>query len=525
MELICVLIMLIMWVIRVSIMVLFGKVVVSWWILPILAHKNLKRNGFEGPSPTFPLGNITEMKKIMKAAAAISGSSSTSFASSNNFSHDIHSTIFPHFAQWQNSYGKKFVYWLGTEPFLYIADPQLVKKISEAVMGKNWGKPAVFRNDREPMFGDGLVMTEGDDWIRHRHILTPAFNPANLKAMTKFMVESTTKMVKEWRSLVNSGQPEIDVEREITATAGDIIAKASFGMSSGGGGEEALNNLRALQLTLFSNSSYVGVPFSSVFLYPARTLAAKKLGAQIDRLFFSIISHRKLSPDSDSDLLTRLIQSQSNQRVALTPREVVDECKTFFFGGHETTALAISWTLLLLATRPEWQNILREEIKEVVGDKDIDFSMLSSLKKMGWVWNEVLRLYPSAPNIQRQAKGDIDLGDMKIPKGTNIWIDIVAMHHDSTLWGDDVNEFKPERFQQDTIHGGCNHKMGYLPFGFGGRMCIGRNLSSMEYKIVLTLILSTFSLSLSPSYSHSPANLLSLRPAHGIPLILSPLYP
>lgn len=211
--------------------------------------------------------------------------------------------------------------------------------------------------------------------------------------MTKFMVESTTKMVKEWRSLVNSGQPEIDVEREITATAGDIIAKASFGMSSGGGGEEALNNLRALQLTLFSNSSYVGVPFSSVFLYPARTLAAKKLGAQIDRLFFSIISHRKLSPDSYSDLLTRLIQSQSNQRVALTPREVVDECKTFFFGGHETTALAISWTLLLLATRPEWQNILREEIKEVVGDKDIDFSMLSSLKKVSPYFSLSLRLF------------------------------------------------------------------------------------------------------------------------------------
>lgn len=79
--------------------------------------------------------------------------------------------------------GKKFVYWLGTEPFLYIADPQLVKKISEAVLGKSWGKPAVFRNDRELMFGDGLVMTEGDNWIRHRHILTPAFNPANLKVI------------------------------------------------------------------------------------------------------------------------------------------------------------------------------------------------------------------------------------------------------------------------------------------------------------------------------------------------------
>ncbi|KGN57414.2 hypothetical protein Csa_010508 [Cucumis sativus] len=506
-------------------MVLFGKVVISCWILPTLAHKKLKRNGFEGPSPSFPLGNITEMKKIMKAAAA--GGAAINGSSSNNLSHDIHSTIFPHFAQWQNSYGKKFVYWLGTEPFLYIADPQLVKKISEAVLGKSWGKPAVFRNDREPMFGDGLVMTEGDNWIRHRHILTPAFNPANLKAMTKFMVESTKKMLEEWRRQVKSGQSEIEVEREITATAGEIIAKASFGISKCGGGGEALNNLRALQLTLFKNSSYVGVPFSSLVLYPARTLAAKRLGAQIDRLFFSIISDRKISGSGSaySDLLSRLIGSEYKGGAGLSPREVVDECKTFFFGGHETTALAISWTLLLLATSPDWQTILRDEIKEVIGDKDIDFSMLSSLKKMGWVWNEVLRLYPSAPNIQRQAKGDIDLGDVKIPKGTNIWIDIVAMHHDPTLWGDDVNEFNPKRFQHDTIHGGCNHKMGYLPFGFGGRMCIGRNLSSMEYKIVLTLILSTFSLSLSPSYTHSPATLLSLRPAHGIPLILTPLHP
>ncbi|XP_022968014.1 cytochrome P450 714C2-like [Cucurbita maxima] len=514
---------LITWVL---IMVLFVKVVVSWWVLPVLAHQKLKRNGFRGPPPTFPLGNIAEMKRIRKASAAINGDSH-SFPSSK-VSHDIHSTVFPHFAQWQASYGKKFVYWLGTEPFLYIADPHFMKQISVAVMAKGWGKPAVFRNDRRPMFGDGLVMTEGDVWVRHRHILTPAFNPANLKAMTKFMVESTTKMLNEWSSLVNSASGEIDVEREITATAGDIIAKASFGICNGGG-RDAFDYLRALQFTLFQNSTYVGVPFSSLFFCPGRTLAAKRLGAAIDRLFLSLVSERKLSQNSSSDLLSRLIEGQKSTgdvgKMGLTTRELVDECKTFFFGGHETTALATSWTLLLLATRPEWQDILREEIKEVIGDKEIDFNMLSGLKKMGCVFSEVLRLYPSAPNIQRQAKGDIEVGSMTIPKGTNIWIDIVAMHRDPDLWGDDANEFKPERFVEDSIRGGCNHKMGYLPFGFGGRMCIGKSLSSMEYKIVLTLILSRFSLSLSPNYSHSPATLLSLRPAHGLPLIVTPLHP
>jgi cytochrome P450 len=143
--------------------------------------------------------------------------------------------------------------------------------------------------------------------------------------------------------------------------------------------------------------------------------------------------------------------------------------------------------------------------------------------QMGWVMNEVLRLYPSAPNVQRQARGDIQVDDLTIPNGTNMWIDVVAMHHDPALWGDDVNEFRPERFKEDGIHGGCKHKMGYMPFGFGGRMCIGRNLTFMEYKIVLTLILSRFSFTVSPTYTHSPSILLSLRPQYGLPLILQPL--
>jgi hypothetical protein len=77
--------------------------------------------------------------------------------------------------------GKVFIYWLGTEPFLYVADPEFLKKMSGEVMARSWGKPTVFKNDRDAMFGKGLVMTEGDDWVRHRHVITPAFHPTNLK--------------------------------------------------------------------------------------------------------------------------------------------------------------------------------------------------------------------------------------------------------------------------------------------------------------------------------------------------------
>ncbi|KAK7270858.1 hypothetical protein RJT34_26341 [Clitoria ternatea] len=491
------------------------KLTFSWWVSPIQKHLKLRRCGFGGPPPSFPLGNIQEIK--MK-------NSVNSSHGSSNLTHDIHSTVFPYFSRWQNSHGKVFIYWLGTEPFLYIADPEFLKKMSTEVMAKRWGKPRVFRHDRDPMFGNGLVMVEGNEWVRHRHVIAPAFSPLNLKAMASMMVESTNQMIDRWISQINMGNPEIDVEREVVATAGEIIARTSFGMK-GQNAKEVSEKLRALQMTLFKTTRYVGVPFGKCFNVK-KTLEAKKLGKEIDKLLLSVIKDRKKSSinrQSQEDLLGLLLRG--NHQVdgkKFTTRELVDECKTFFFAGHETTALAISWTLFLLATHEDWQIQLRDEIREVVGDKQLDINGLAGLRKMKWVMNEVLRLYPTAPNVQRQAREDIRVDNLTVPNGTNMWIDVVAMHHDPTLWGKDVNEFRPERFMDD-VNGGCNHKMGYLPFGFGGRMCVGKNLSFMEYRVVLTLLLSRFSFKLSPGYNHSPSIMLSLRPSYGLPLIVQPL--
>ncbi|KAJ7969944.1 Cytochrome P450 [Quillaja saponaria] len=300
-------------------------------------------------------------------------------------------------------------------------------------------------------------MAEGNDWVLRRHVITPAFSPLHFKALESLMVDSTKGMLDKWVLQINSGNQEIDVEKEITVVGGEIIAKASFGMSY--------------------QNNFLG-------------------------------------------LLLQENNVEGRQGKTLSTQQLVDECKTFFFGGHDTTALAITWSLMLLARHQDWQNQLREEIREVVGDNELsDINTLAALKKMEWVMNEVLRLYSPAPNIQRQARENIQVVDFIVPKGTNLWIDVVVMHHDRALWGKDVNEFKPERFKDDA-HGGCEHKMRYLPFGFGGRMCIGRNLTFLEYKVVLTLILSRFSFTLSTTYCHSPSVLLTLRPTHGLPLMM-----
>lgn len=200
------------------------------------------------------------------------------------------------------------------------------------------------------------------------------------------MVESAKNMLERWEEMIKAGGEEIDVEREITSTTAEIIAKTSFGISYEKG-QKVFEKLRAMQMTLFKTTRFVGVPFGK-YMCPKQTMEAKNLGKEIDGLVLAIIEERKRSNGSEhphNDLLSLLLaenQVKGRSGKSLSTRELVDECKTFFFGGHETTALALTWSLLLLAMHPEWQTELREEIKNVIGDDEVDASKLAGLKKV-----------------------------------------------------------------------------------------------------------------------------------------------
>ena len=356
--------------------------------------------------------------------------------------------------------------------------------------------------------------------------------------MIGLMQETTSKMVAEWSAAVASGGGVVDVERGVVRNAAEIIAKASFGVADDEAGARVFLKLQAMQAMLFQSNRLVGVPLARL-LHVRKTYEAWRLGREIDALLMEIIDARRRAAGG-KDLLSLLLAgtepeatNTNKRRRLLTTRELVDECKTFFFGGHETTALALSWTLLMLAAHPDWQDALREEVIRELGDGDhLDAAALGRLTKMGWVMSEVLRLYPPSPNVQRQALEDVTAAEGRkksaaaaavIPRGTNMWVDVVAMHHDVELWGDDAHEFRPERFGRDPVQGGCRHRMGFLPFGFGGRICVGRNLTAMEYRVVLAMLLRRFRLSVAPQYRHAPKIMLSLRPSNGIQLHLTPL--
>lgn len=138
-------------------------------------------------------------------------------------------------------------------------------------------------------------------------------------------------------------------------------------------------------------------------------------------------------------------------------------------------------------------------------------------KQLSMVIYETLRLYPPSAFVIREAFQDIKLKDTVIPKGTNIQIPIAILHQIPNLWGPDAKEFNPQRFQ-NGIPGASKIPQAYIPFGVGTRSCVGQRLALTQLKLILSLILSKFSFSLSPSYQHSPTCRLFIEPSYGVSL-------
>nr|GEV13402.1 cytochrome P450 734A1-like [Tanacetum cinerariifolium] len=142
---------------------------------------------------------------------------------------------------------------------------------------------------------------------------------------------------------------------------------------------------------------------------------------------------------------------------------------------------------------PTWQDMARDEVRGVCGSHDIPTKdCVSKLKTLTMILNESLRLYPPIVASIRRAKADVELGGYKIPRGTELLIPILAVHHDQTIWGKDANEFNPRRFSDGVARAG-KHPLAFIPFGLGVRTCIGQNLAMLQAKLTIAMILQSWS--------------------------------
>jgi cytochrome P450 len=199
----------------------------------------------------------------------------------------------------------------------------------------------------------------------------------------------------------------------------------------------------------------------------------------------------------------------------LTDTELRDNIITFIGAGHETTSLALTWTLYLLAHAPEWQERLAAEARDVCGVGDVEAEHLPRLVQHEWVIKEAMRLYPPAPAMARTAAQDIELTNLSVQKGDQIILAIYPMHRHESLW-DEPNRFDPERFSPERSK--HHHRYQYIPFSGGPRICIGMRFAMMEAVTILAHLVRSAQVSQLPGFVPYPKTRITLRPDGGMRL-------
>ncbi|CAL0321672.1 unnamed protein product [Lupinus luteus] len=485
-----------------------------YWLTPRRIKKTMEKQGVRGPKPRFITGNIIDM------ASLLSNSISQDM---DTISHDTVPRLLPHFVAWSNQYGKRFIYWNGIEPRLCLTETKLIKEFlakHSSISGKSWMQ----QQGSKYFIGLGLLMANGEDWHHQRHMVAPAFMGEKLKGYFGQMVECTNEMLQSLQIAFESRKNEVEIGDYLTKLTADIIARTEFG-SSYEKGKQIFHLLTKLQVRCAQATRHLCFPGSRFFpnTYNKEIKSMKK---EVERLLMEIIQSRKDSVEIGrshsygNDLLGILLDEIQKNGGSLNLQLVMDECKTFFFAGHETTALLLTWTTMLLASNPYWQDKVRNEVREVFNGGTPSLDQLSKLNVLQMVINESMRLYPPATMLPRMAFQDIVLGDLYIPKGLSVWIPLLAIHHSEELWGKDVNEFKPERFASKSFMPGR-----FIPFAFGPRNCVGQTFAIMEGKIILAMLISRFSFTISENYKHAPVTVLTIKPKHGVQICLKPLEP
>jgi len=346
------------------------------------------------------------------------------------------------------------------------------------------------------LLGNGLLTSDGEEWRRQRRRIQPGFRHESIQRYARLFAEEAEGLVHGLRD----GQV-IDLRREMMQLTLRIVCRALFGQRFAGRSGRLARAIHVLQeQVLYPKLFPAWVPT------PANLLR-KYMTAEIDREVYPIID-RGGEPGS---LLSDLI-AMTDDEGAMTRQQLRDEVVTLFLAGHETTALALTWSLYQLALHPEIDAELAEELARAPSDlARLEPAALPSCER---VLNETLRLYPPAYVIPRVCAEPVELGGFRVERGSEVWMWIYFMHHDAR-WFDEPERFRPERFLPAAE--AARRPNTFVPFGAGTRACVGRHFAMFEAISCLTALLRRFKLSLKSSRTvplHPRITLAPARPIH-----------
>jgi cytochrome P450 len=360
------------------------------------------------------------------------------------------------------------------------------------------------------LFGNGLLTSEGDYWFRQRRLMQPAFHRERIAAYGRAMVAAAARMLGTW----HDGEQR-DVHEDMMRLALEIVATTLFSTEVEADVDRVGATLHVLMKQ--NRSARILLPFFRMLPTPGN-LRYRAAVHQLDEIVYRIIRERRSSGRDTGDLLSMLLRARDEDGRQMTDTQLRDETMTLFLAGHETTALALSWTWYLLARYPEVESKLQAELREGLGGRVPTVEDLARLPYTERVVKESMRLYPPAYVIARIAVTDCEIGGYRLPHGASLVMSQWVTHRDPRYW-DDPECFNPDRWTPEFEK--RLPRFAYFPFGGGPRVCIGASFALMEATLLLATIAQKFKLALADDHSVEPFPSITLRPRNGIKVVLS----
>ncbi|XP_008047419.1 docosahexaenoic acid omega-hydroxylase CYP4F3 [Carlito syrichta] len=370
-------------------------------------------------------------------------------------------------------------------------------------------KDVVFYSFLKPWLGDGLLLSAGDKWSRHRRMLTPAFHFNILKPYVQIFNESVNIMHAKWQRLASKGSARLDMFEHISLMTLDSLQKCVFSFDSNCQEKPSEYIAAILELSALVAKRHQQILLHLDFLYylthdgqcfrRACDLVHDFTDAVIQERRHILTSQGvddflKVKTKSKTlDFIDVLLLSKDEDGKELSDEDIRAEADTFMFEGHDTTASGLSWVLYHLAKHPEYQEQCRHEVQNLLSNretKEMEWEDLAQLPFLTMCIKESLRLHPPVPVISRCCTQDIELPDGRvIPKGIICLISIFGTHHNPAVWPD-PEVYDPFRFDPENIKE--RSPLAFIPFSAGPRNCIGQTFAMTEMKVVLALTLLRF---------------------------------
>jgi len=400
----------------------------------------------------------------------------------------------------------------GSQQYFLVNNPEYIKDVlvtHHASFKKGRGLERA-----KAMLGNGLLTSEGDFHHRQRRLAQPAFHRDRIARYAGMMVDYADRMQHErW----HEGET-LDIAKEMMRLTLAIVGKTLFDSETEAEAEQVRQALSE-SMQRFNRFMLPFAEFLDRLPLPGNR-RYRQARDVLDSIIYRIINERRQSGQDTGDLLSMLLTAQDDEGDGrgMTDLQLRDEVITIFLAGHETTANTLTWTWHLLFEHPEIESRLHHELDHELAGRLPTVEDLPHLRYTEMVITEALRLYPPAWIMGRRALKDYQLGPYVMPAGSIVIMSPYVMHHDDRYFPDPFR-FDPDRWTPEAK--ASRPQFSFFPFGGGPRRCIGERFAWTEAIMVIATLAQRWNLRSAPGHRIALQPLVTLRPRHGIRMVLT----